>query len=92
VDGTCAVQRFSSAWNYTAIAYDVAIWSADGALVRALSVSPLTRSLSPAPAFVVWFELATGSFEGVRRIGIQLVWSRGLVCGVDADEVNPEIP
>jgi hypothetical protein len=29
-------------------------------------------SLSLAPAFAVWFELATGFFEGVRRIGIQL--------------------
>jgi hypothetical protein len=29
-------------------------------------------SLSLAPAFAVWFELATGFYEGVRRIGIQL--------------------
>ena len=29
-------------------------------------------SLSLVPAFAVWFELATGFFEGVRRIGIQL--------------------
>jgi len=34
------------------------------------SLGPL--SLSLAPAFAVWFELATGFFEGVRRIGIQL--------------------
>jgi hypothetical protein len=39
-------------------------------------------SLSLAPALAVWFELATGFFEGVRRIGIQLcgagAWSTGL--------------
>jgi hypothetical protein len=29
-------------------------------------------SLSLALALAVWFELATGFFEGVRRIGIQL--------------------
>ena len=34
------------------------------------SLGPL--SLSLAPAFAVWFELATRFFEGVRRIGIQL--------------------
>lgn len=34
------------------------------------SLGPL--SLSLAPAFAVWFELATGFFEGVRRIDIQL--------------------
>ena len=34
------------------------------------SLGPL--SLSLAPALAVWFELATGFFEGVRRIGIQL--------------------
>ena len=44
-----------------------------------------------APAFAAWFELATGFFEGVRRIGIQPVWRRGLIHGVDADEVNPEV-
>jgi hypothetical protein len=57
------------------------------------SLGPL--SLSLAPAFAVWFELATGFFEGVRRIGIHrhsAVWRRGLIYGVDADEVNPEVP
>jgi hypothetical protein len=34
------------------------------------SLGPL--SLSLAPALDVWFELATGFVEGVRRIGIQL--------------------
>ena len=50
------------------------------------------RWLSFAPVFAVWFELAAGLSEGVRRIGHWAVWRRGVIYGVDADEVDPEVP
>ena len=48
-------------------------------------------SLSFAPAFAVWFDLATGFFDRRGGSAFSCV-APGLIYGVDADEVKPEVP